>query len=137
MKKITFLVMALLCGITFSNCIANEPQKQDVDQLQIYKDSLLWYKQRLAELEREAKPPSMPCMTFLTDDDNYFALGISDGEFDSQEAMRVAMSRAQSDLAQQVGDNIETNKVYQVCREVTRDVYGNWVVYIALKYPKK
>lgn len=137
MKNITFLVMVLLCGITFSNGIANEPQKQAVDQLQIYKDSLLWYKQRLAELEREAKPHSMPCMKFLTDEDNYIALGISDGEFDSQEAMRVARSRAQSDLAQQVGDNIEMNKVDQVCREVTRDVYGNWVVYIALKYPKK
>ena len=158
MKRILILVLAIICGVSFSDSFAKKPKKKVAAQdEQAILDSLhkaeirrlelemqqeeerrraALEEQKKAVMEMEEEMP-VPCSQEAKSDDEYYGvLGIGEGHSMSN-AMIDAIQKAQLELIKLVGEELETNKIDKVCQIYFQNKYGVFNVYVALKYPKK
>lgn len=166
MKRIIILTLAIICGVAFSESFAKKPKKSKMTEMerQAQLDSLRM-EMELRELERERKRDSiqalmdalereqnmrraklqpemeeipLPCQEEAKSDEEYYkALGISGPHKDSRYAIQDAMQNAQMELANQVKEKeVDLENAEMVCRQISRDDFGNYIAYIALSLKK-
>lgn len=160
MKRLIIIAITLVCGAILSNNFAKKPAKQEVDPQQAYRDSVamveelqkleeeMRIKKEMYELKKKAAREELnrslmdememliPCQEEARSTDEYYgALGIYEGPSVNVAMMR-ARQNAQMELSAMVGDGFEDSYVENACQIMQRDPRGNYVVYIALRYPK-
>lgn len=156
MKRVFVIALAIVFGMACSDCFAKKSKKQEVDPLQAYRDSVAMVEelQKLEEemrIKKEKKKAALeelnrsltdememliPCQEEAQSTDEYYgALGIYEGPSVNVAMMR-AMQNAQMALSAMVGEGFEDSYVENACQIMQRDPRGNYVVYIALRYPK-
>lgn len=158
MKRILIVVLAIVCGVTFSDSFAKKPTKQKLTALQEQQrlDSLrmaeklkqlelemqLDEERHRAELEEKRKAAieeeeiAMPCSKEAKSDEEYYGvLGIGKGHSMSS-AMIDATQKAQFELLKLVGEELKESQIDKVCQVYYQDRHGEFNVYVALKYPK-
>ncbi len=128
MKRIVIILLAIMCGVAFSDGYAKKPKTTQ-------KQAIVVSEQQ--SQEKAAEEMAMPCSKEAQSDDKYYkALGISQNELGSQEAIVNATRNAQIELAQIAGENIDSDKVEIVCRKVMLEPEGTWRAFVAIRYPK-
>lgn len=163
MKRLIVITLVIICSLTFLDCFAKKPTKQIVDSQQTYLDSLKMveglqqieaemrlekekYEAKKAALEKlnqsfmeEIEIIEMPCQEEAKSNDEYYAAwAVSDGQPNQNFAVQDAMSKAQRELAKQIGrEEVVLEGVEIICREISRDRYGSFIAYVAVRMPKK
>jgi len=168
MKRIVVILLAIVCGVAFSNGFAKKPTKRQKIEEQAIQDSLALVEQNrereldlmkkeLEALEEElrvtkerrsanqkGKPLEieeeeilLPCQEEAKSNDEYFgAFGMSENEMSANYAISRATLDAQKNLARMVGEDIDSNLIEMVCRQLARESDGTWAVFVAIRYPK-
>ncbi len=164
MKRIVVILLAIVCGVAFSNGFAKKPTKKQKVEEQAIQDSLALVEQNMVrelelkkqelealkaklqsekeQLENErreamAEEVVIPCSKEAESNDEYFgAFGMGENAMTANDAISRATINAQKDLARMVGEDIDSNLIEMVCRQLARDRYGNWMAYVAIRYPK-
>lgn len=134
MKKSILLLFAIVLWVFSPNCYAKKPKK----------------KKGSKKIEVQ-----MPCQDRALDDENYYtALGISSPSPNYNFAARDARMQAQMQLADKLPSSVQLvqsdstsiyksefshhlNEVEVVCQKITFDEGGNYVVYVAVRMPRK
>lgn len=80
----------------------------------------------------------LPCQEEAQSTDEYYgAWAASNGQPNESYAVQDAMQKAQFELARQVGESFTLKDVEVMCRMITRDQYGNYIAYVAIRTPRK
>lgn len=167
MKRIVVTLLAIVCGVAFSDGFAKKPaKKKQKVEVQEKLDSLANEKMRqdslrMAEelealeeelrLEKEIRSANqkgkpreikeeeilLPCQDEAQSNDEYFgAFGMSENEITANDAILRATLDAQMELAKIVGEDIDSNLIEMVCRQLVREHYGTWSAFVAIRIPK-
>lgn len=134
--------------------IQEEKELQELKE-QMYLDSIkLAEKKREleAEIERlkmeysrsEAKGPlpvsekiELPCQEEAISTDEYYgAWAVSNEQPSQMHAVQDAMMKAQRELAKQMGEEATIIDAEIVCRTISRDEFGNYIAYVAIRMSK-
>lgn len=165
MRKILILTLAIVCGVAFSDAWAKRPKKNQPTQesisaerdsaLQALKDEMKAWEDEMERKEEESRArlkalkeeiqstqkeveADLPCVEEAVSNDEYFAAwGVSDAMPSEAFAMQTAMFNAKQELVKLVEENMEINNVEVICQRITRNKYGAFTAYVAIRVPKK